>query len=216
MDRYRIALVIPAFNEALTIYDVVINASKFGQPIVVDDCSRDDTGELAKKAGAIVVTHEFNQGYDGALNSGVSHAFSLGFEFIVTLDADGQHDPSVLSLFVRAIDDHCDLILGIRNKKPRFAEHIFAFYAQLRYGICDPLCGMKGYRRTVYDSLGYFDSCKSIGTELALHALREGFLFKQIFLTVNNRVDQPRFGGLLSSNLKIMRALLIDLFQCQR
>lgn len=212
MDRSRVALVIPAFNEASTIGNVIKGASMYGRPIVVNDGSNDKTAELAEQAGAIVVSHDVNQGYDAALNSGFEKAASLGCDVIITLDADGQHDPTLIDRFLDAMVDGADVVLGVRDRRPRFAEHVFATYTRLRYGIHDPLCGMKAYKRQVYESRGYFDSYKSIGTELALYSARKNFSLKQINFVVRDRQDQPRFGRLAIANVRIFRAMLIDFF----
>lgn len=209
MDRSRVALVIPAFNEAATISTVVTAAKEYGQPIVVNDNSQDDTAEIAEAAGAVVVSHAVNQGYDSALNSGFREAARLRFDYIITLDADGQHDPALLEKFIAAMDDGASMVLGVRSSKARLAEHIFAIYARIRYGVLDPLCGMKAYRRDLYEHVGHFDSYKSIGTELMLRAVSSGALFKQVHFKVCDRADAPRFGRLLSANLKILRALFI-------
>ncbi len=92
MDRSRVAIVIPALNESLTIKGVVELASKYGIPIVVDDGSIDDTSNLALIAGGVVVSHEYTRGYDAALNSGFKKASEIGCDLIITLDADGQND----------------------------------------------------------------------------------------------------------------------------
>lgn len=213
MDRSRVALVIPAFNEAATISTVVRVASKYGQPIVVNDNSQDDTAKIAEAAGAIVVNHAVNQGYDGALNSGFTEAARLRFDYIITLDADGQHDPALLEKFIAAMDDGASVVLGVRSSKARLTEHIFALYARIRYGVLDPLCGMKAYRRDLYEHVGHFDSYRSIGTELMLRAVSSGVPFKQVHFKVRDRADAPRFGRLLSANLKILRALFIWTFK---
>ena len=96
MDRSRVAIVIPALNESQTIVGVVAAAADYGVPIVVDDGSTDGTAALSIQAGAVVVSHQKNLGYDSALNSGFKKAADLGCEIIVTLDADGQHEPSLI------------------------------------------------------------------------------------------------------------------------
>src|SRR5713101_5594916 len=103
MDRYRVGIVIPAFNESATIVSVVQSAGRYGGAIVVDDGSTDNTAELAIHAGAVVVSHGRNRGYDAALNTGFKRAAELGTEIIITVDADGQHDPSLIQKFVHAI-----------------------------------------------------------------------------------------------------------------
>jgi len=211
MDRPRVALVIPALNESATIKSVVEAARRYGLPIVVDDGSMDNTAELAKLAGAVVVSHKSNLGYDAALNSGFKRSVELGSEIVVTLDADGQHDTSLIQKFVAAIDDGADIVAGVRSRRQRFAEHLFAWYAQIRFGISDPLCGMKAYRVKVYKELGYFDSYQSIGTELLIYGIQKGYRLNQLSFKVRERSDKPRFGQLLSGNYKIIRAMVLSL-----
>jgi glycosyltransferase involved in cell wall biosynthesis len=208
MGRPRVAIVIPAVNEAKTIAVVVEVAAKYGVPIVVDDGSSDNTVEVAIRAGAVIVTHTRNLGYDAALNSGFERATELGSEIIITADADGQHDLSLISNFVGAIDAGADVVVGCRRRRQRFAEYIFAWYANVRFGIKDPLCGMKAYRTPVYNLLGHFDSYGSVGTELMIFAARHGFRISQVECGVRERRGQSRFGQTLVGNCRIIRALL--------
>lgn len=209
MGRSRVAVVIPALNEARTIMTIVEAVRVHGLPIVVDDGSIDNTAKLASQAGAEVVRHDRNLGYDVALNSGFKRAADLDCEVIITVDADGQHDPSLVGKFIDAIDQGADVVIGSRNHRQRAAENMFAWYTRTLYGIRDPLCGMKAYRRQVYDRLGLFDSYGSIGTELMLFAVRNHYQIRQIDFEVRNREGQSRFGRTLSSNYKIVRSLLI-------
>jgi glycosyltransferase involved in cell wall biosynthesis len=213
MDRSRIGIVIPALNEAATIADIVRAASNFGVPIVVDDGSTDDTAALAMGSGAVVVSHEKNCGYDSALNTGFKKAAELGSEVIITVDADGQHDPSLIQQFIDAINAGADIVIGVRSRKQRLAEHLFALYSGLRFGIKDPLCGMKAYRTVVYSKLGHFDSCGSVGTELMIFAAKHRYKIGQISFQLRERQGQSRFSQVLSGNYKIFRAMLLTSMQ---
>jgi len=208
MDRSRVSIVIPALNESATIADIVEAARIYGVLIVVNDGSMDNTAELAIQAGAVVVSHEKNRGYDAALNTGFKKAAEMGSEIIITVDADGQHDPSLIQKFIDAIDAGVDVIVGIRSYRQRFAEHLFAWYTQFRFGIKDPLCGMKAYRTTVYEQLGHFDSYGSIGTELMIFAAMNNYRVNQIPFDVRERSGQSRFGQMLLGNYKILRAMM--------
>lgn len=209
MDRSGIAIVIPALNESATIEAVVETAGKYGMPIVVDDGSTDVTAELARQAGAVVVSHKSNLGYDAALNSGFKKAAELNSKVIVTVDADGQHDPSLIQKFIDAIDAGADVVVGVRSRRQRLAEHIFALYTRFRFGLKDPLCGMKAYRTEVYSALGHFDSCGSVGTELTLFAAKHGYQLNQIAFEVRERKGPSRFGQIFAGNYKIIRAMLL-------
>jgi glycosyltransferase involved in cell wall biosynthesis len=207
MDRHRVGLVIPALNEAASIGTVVSNAAAYGLPIVTDDGSTDRTGEVAAAAGATVVRHDVNRGYDQALSSGFARARELGCEFVVTMDADGQHDPAIVGSFLAALEQGADVVVGVRDRRQRIAEHVFAWVARRKWGIRDPLCGMKGYRVRVYDALGHFDSYNSIGTELAIFAAKRGMRITEVPVKTRDRVGSPRFGTRLSANRRIFAAL---------
>lgn len=211
MDRSRVAIVIPALNEASTIGRVVRAAERYGVPWVVDDGSVDATSQVARDAGACVVTHPSNRGYDQALNSGFAAAYAIGCDAFVTLDADGQHDPELLPQMLGLLEDGADVVIGVRSRYARLSEHVFAFVTRLRYGIRDPLCGLKAYRASVYAALGHFDSYGSIGTELALFAVARGLRLEQVPFEVRNRADIPRFGRVWRSNLRILRALALSI-----
>ena len=211
MDRHRIGIVIPALNEAATIGVVVSGASQYGVPIVVDDGSGDETGNLAKAAGASVVRHDINQGYDHALNTGFARASELGCEYVVTMDADGQHNPTILSSFIQALEAGAGVVVGIRDRRQRLAEQVFAWVSSAKWGIHDPLCGMKAYRIGVYKELGHFDSYGSIGTELAIYAAKMGKKIVQVPIKTRERHDEPRFGRRYSANRRILRALWFSL-----
>ena len=206
-----LSVVIPAFNEAATIGSVVANAIRYGVPVVVDDGSVDNTGDVARSAGAKVIRHSVNLGYDRALDSGFALAAELGCDYVVTMDADGQHDAEILAQFIHALDEGAELVVGIRGRSQRVAETIFGWVARARWGILDPLCGMKGYRIGLYRDLGHFDSYGSIGTELAIFAAKSGRRIAQIPVKTGERSGAPRFASLIAANRRILRALWIGL-----
>lgn len=210
----RVAIVIPAYNEADTIYSVVREASVYGQPIVVDDCSTDDTKAQAVKAGADVVRLDTNRGYDAALQKGFERACEMGFEAVATLDADGQHVATVLgNLLEPIIVGRADLVIGVRPRFSRFAEAAFGFYTKLRFGVPDILCGMKAYNMSLYQEYGCFDKTRSTGTELALYALRFRKPFEKLNVPVRERKGNSRFGSALRGNFKILRSMQLAVFE---
>jgi glycosyltransferase involved in cell wall biosynthesis len=207
MDRSCLAIVIPAYNEGATIGNIVRAVIQYGFVIVVDDGSNDQTARIAQDAGAEVIIHARNLGYDAALVSGFLCANKIGCEFTLTMDADGQHNPNLLPVFINALCDGADVVVGIRDRRQRIAEHIFALVSRLLWGIRDPLCGMKAYRMDIYRVLGHFDAYGSIGTELVIYAARQCKNIVQIPVATRDRIDAPRFGRRLSANWKIIKAL---------
>lgn len=210
-----IAVVIPAFNEAHGIAEVVAGVISFGMPIVVDDGSEDETALLAEKAGATVVKHAANRGYDAALASGLFKAIELGFEYAVTLDADGQHVPQAIHSFKVELDDGADLVVGERDYHQRFAESVFSAVGKLLWKLRDPLCGMKGYKLSHLSKLGHFDSYNSIGTEFSLRCARASLDVRNVPIPTRSRSGRSRFGSGLRPNVKILRALVIGLFKAK-
>ena len=211
MEEYKVGIVIPAFNEELTIAQVVNSVKGYGYAIVVNDASTDRTRKIAEDAGVRVVSHQDNKGYDGALNSGFKRAKELDCDGIITFDADGQHDSASIPDFIIKLEEGFDLVLGVRPKTQRFSEKIFKMYTSKKYKWNDPLCGMKGYNMKLYRELGFFDSYKSIGTELSLFGLVKNTNFCEVKINMNVRRDKPRFSSLILSNIIIFRALYLSI-----
>jgi glycosyltransferase involved in cell wall biosynthesis len=111
-----IVAVIPAYNEASRIGPVVDAACVYLPVIVVDDGSTDGTAARARTAGARVIEQRPNRGKGAALRVGFREALGGGAVAVLTLDADGQHDPADIAAFLRAFDHQpVDLIVGRRN-----------------------------------------------------------------------------------------------------
>lgn len=96
---------IPAYNEEKTIAQVVIGAQKHSHIVIVcDDGSSDLTAEIAERLGAVVIRHEKNRGYGGALQSIFKRAKELKADILVTIDSDGQHDPCEIPKIINPIE----------------------------------------------------------------------------------------------------------------
>lgn len=107
---------IPAHNEATRIAQVVSEARVHLPVWVVDDGSTDGTAARAEEAGALVLRQTPNQGKGTALRTGFDRALDEGLEAVLTLDADGQHDPAEIPQFVRTLAQRqADLIIGARD-----------------------------------------------------------------------------------------------------
>ncbi|MDZ4368823.1 MAG: glycosyltransferase [Afipia sp.] len=209
MERHRTAVLIPAHREGGTISAVVAAAVRQARVIVVDDCSPDDTGVKAAAAGAVVVHNTVNLGYEGSLNRAFEKAMEMGFEFAITMDADGEHDPALIAMFRDILETgQVPLLLGVRPRKQRLAETIMGLYVKARFGVDDILCGMKGYDLRLFSDNGGFDRTGSIGTELALNSLRRGASFRQLPVSGTPRRDAPRFDRRWRANWRILRALV--------
>ena len=154
--------IIPAFNEELQIGSVVdeIRAKAPGfDVVIIDDGSADKTAEVARAHGAQVVRHPFNMGYGVALQTGYKFAVRGGYDLLVQLDGDGQHDPSyILPLAERIASGKTDVCVGTRFKEglgyiPPFFRRvgmvIFGYIASWATGrrVTDPTSGYQALGR---------------------------------------------------------------------
>ena len=114
-DPSAVSVVIPAFNEADAIADVVkrLGALPWREILVVDDGSTDSTGDRARSAGARVVRHPYNKGNGASVKTGIRNAIG---EYVLIVDADGQHQPEDAARLVADVGEF-DLVVGARDAK---------------------------------------------------------------------------------------------------
>jgi glycosyltransferase involved in cell wall biosynthesis len=112
----NVLALIPAYNEAERITPVIVGALAHLPVLVVDDGSNDNTSQVAKDNGAEVLNQSPNQGKGGALRTGFQRAIDEGYQAVLTLDADGQHDPVEIPAFLESFNrTDADLIIGQRD-----------------------------------------------------------------------------------------------------
>jgi glycosyltransferase involved in cell wall biosynthesis len=114
----RLLILIPAFNEAGAISGVIheVRAAAPEAPIlVVDDASTDDTNRRARSAGAFVLRLPYHLGLGGGVQAGYKLAYELGYEYVIRVDGDGQHDPKYIPvLFETLRETGCHMVIGSR------------------------------------------------------------------------------------------------------
>jgi glycosyltransferase involved in cell wall biosynthesis len=160
---HKIIVVIPAYNEEKRIAAVVagIHASlPDAEVVVINDCSRDETAVAARLAGAIVISHPFNMGYGAAIQTGYKYARDKGYDYLVQLDADGQHDPTCIpALLSPVVAGEADIAIGSRflgnSYQPPLARRagmaIFRCIVSIVTGksITDTTSGFQAFNRDV-------------------------------------------------------------------
>lgn len=116
--RGQAMIIIPAFNEEGAIAEVVreVRATVPGYPVVViDDCSADSTRYVAKTAGAGVLSVPHHLGLGGCVQTGYKLAYELGYDYVVRIDGDGQHDPAYIPAILDKLrTSDCDMVIGSR------------------------------------------------------------------------------------------------------
>ena len=113
----RTLAIIPCFNEEATIGSIVLRAKQYvDQVLVVDDGSYDATVQIAKDAGATVISHNTNIGKSNAIKTGFRYALKNKFDFIVTIDGDGQHNPAEIPFVLKNVTNNGhDISIGFRS-----------------------------------------------------------------------------------------------------
>ena len=214
MGRSSLAIIIPAKNEAKTIGRVIINSSKYGSVIVVDDASTDETAKVSSLNGAIVLRNKKSLFYDKSLNRGFQYAKKKNFKFIITVDADGEHDLNRIPLFIENLSSGYDLIIGKRKVLPRISEKIISLYYMKKFKIKDLYCGMKGYNVKWVKVFKVFDRFDSIGTDLATRIIKKkNTKFKEIEIEIIKRNGTPRMGNKFFANFKIFKSFFLNLIK---
>jgi len=128
-----VAAVVPAYNESGTIGAVIEETLEYvDEVIVVDDGSTDDTDDIARELGATVVPHAINTGVGGAVRTGYRYAIKRGFDFVVQIDADGQHDPSRIPQLLAIADDN-DMVIASRYLNQSFENYSFVRKVGIRF-----------------------------------------------------------------------------------
>jgi glycosyltransferase involved in cell wall biosynthesis len=189
--------VIPAYNEAPTIGDVIDGVAKYvDDVIVVDDGSTDETPAIARAHGASVIEHVFNTGVGGALRTGYRYAIRKGYDYIVQIDGDGQHDPDYVPELLAAIEDY-DMVIGSRYLNESYKEYPLIrklgiqFFTWLvnslsNIQITDVTSGFRVYRVGMLADILH-TSDKHWAVEQTFEAARQNYRFTEVSVTMPTR-----------------------------
>jgi Glycosyl transferase family 2 len=199
----KVAVLVPAYNEAESIGQVLdrIPASVCGQPtavLVVDDGSRDGTGEIAQNHGAVVARHVINRGGGAAMRTGYRLLAESGARVVVTLDADGQHRPEEMERLVKPVLDgevavaHGSRVLG-KAEPDHFARELgIVFFNRIvslitRTKVSDCSNGYRAVRADVLPQLVLRQE-QFHTSEFLIEAIKRGIPAKEIPVTVEQRL----------------------------
>lgn len=175
LDRKTLIL-IPAYNEEESIVHVLSNIRRECGDVdvlVINDGSRDNTAEAARKAGAIVVSHIYNMGYGVSLQTGYKYAVDHDYEFIIQMDADGQHDVCNIGAIYHELTQGkhpYDIVIGSRfltqdnQMKVGIAKKIAIGFFNMAIKLVthkrftDPTSGLQGLSRRAFTAYSLYDN----------------------------------------------------------
>ena len=198
----NVTVILPAFNEEVSIGSIVLLTKHYADHvIVVDDGSSDRTAAIARKAGAHVIVHEVNKGKGGALKTGFTAAAGLGADVIVTMDSDGQHNPSEIPLLVAPIiDGYAEMVNGSRylnhtdKNTPiyrRVGQTILDTATNMNSGlkITDSQSGFRAFAASTKDVFRFNAQGMAIESEMLADAGRSGLRITEVEIGVRYDVD---------------------------
>ncbi|MFC1983982.1 glycosyltransferase family 2 protein [Chloroflexota bacterium] len=188
----RVVAVIPCYNTESHIAEVVTKClPHVDQVIVVDDGSTDDTAEVAKKAGAEVISHSSNMGYGAAIKTCFRETQRNDNDILITIDGDGQNDPDEIpSLLEPILGGEADLVIGsrflsnnhnmpsYRNFGIRVITWLWNVFSKTK--VSDSQSGFRAYNKTLFQDLALYENGMGISIELLEKARRKGVTITEV------------------------------------
>lgn len=223
----RTLVIIPAFNEAANLAGVIaaIRTQFAGDVLVVDDGSEDATAVEAQRAGALLVRHGCNLGIGAAVQTGFLYALAHGYDRVLRLDGDGQHDPAYIPEFLATLSaDSTDIVVGSRflgragyqSTVVRRAGILILAVISALVGtrVTDPTSGYWGLNRRALELLVQYHPDDYPETQALVLATRAGCRVSEIPVIMRVRGSgHSSIAGAFESGfymLKVILAVLIE------
>jgi len=195
--------VIPVYNHATTLGDVVRRTlALIPEVLVVDDGSTDDGIRVLSGLNIITIRHPENRGKGAAILTAAGEARRLGMTHMITLDADGQHDPADVVLLIDAIQTNPEaIIVGNRRfsgsgapRSSRFGKHFSNFWFRVQTGlkVKDTQCGFRAYPIVVFEALALREKHYSFEVEVLVKAAWAGLPIKDVDVSVHYPIKKNR------------------------
>jgi len=203
--NFKIALILPAYNEEKNIGEVLSNIppkiSKNMDIIVVNDGSSDKTAIVAQDYDTVILNHHENKGNGAATITGLNYCRDNKYDVAIILDADGQHDPNFIPLFINAVlNEGLDFVIGNRfnyyydmNPIKKICSKLLTVFYFFFYGkkVSDPSNGYRALSKKVLQNLS-FKSTYSITQEMLFKILPK-YEYKEIPIKLHSRREGKSF-----------------------
>jgi glycosyltransferase involved in cell wall biosynthesis len=198
--KQRVIAVIPMYNEAERVRGVIEGALRHVDAVVaVDDQSQDSSYEVARKSGATVLRNHKNRGAGYTTRKGCDKAAEMGADIIITMDADGQHDPEDIPLMLEPLrGGDLDITFGSRrrdsNMPPvkRLGNWMLSSFARMIYriGIRDSQTGFHAFTREAYPGLRWESDRYGVVSEFVMRVSKNKLRYREVEVkTIYNEKD---------------------------
>jgi glycosyltransferase involved in cell wall biosynthesis len=192
--RTGIIVGMPAYNEARYIGSLVLQAKRYvDEVVVVDDGSTDTTASIARLAGAVVISHDHNQGYGSTIQTLLSEAKQRDAAILIILDADSQHDPNEIPGLIKGIKEGADIVIGSREMQQnkivgyrrlgqKFLSRMTSIASQQK--LTDTESGFRAYSRKAINSLELKETGMAVSSEIISVAASLGLKIAEVPISV--------------------------------
>tara|TARA_B100000963_G_C22433685_1_gene583302 strand:- start:10 stop:651 length:642 start_codon:yes stop_codon:yes gene_type:complete len=204
---FRLGIVIPSKNEFQSLKKIVnkLREKKLNF-VIINDGSTDNTDKYLKENKLNFIKNQISIGYTRSIIKGVKYFRSKNFDYILTMDADGEHNIKYLNKFKKKLNTKdYDLIIANRFYKNRVSEKIVSFFTKHKLAIEDPLSGFKLYKvRTFIENIKYFNDNNFFVDYMAFLVKKN---YKVININYHNKIlknRKSRMGNNFILNLKII------------
>lgn len=226
-QKDKILVVIPAYNESENIESVISEIKrdiKYADILVIDDCSKDNTREIVEKNGVKCISNIFNMRYAWAVQVGLKYARDNDYDYVIQMDADGQHIASEAEKLYNEIKDSgVDIVIGSRYLKdmgypcPMFRRIGTKFFAGIiklftKKRIADPLSGFQCLNK---DVISYYAGCGNYpefpDANLVIEMLLKGYKISEFPVKMRLREN----GVSMHSGIwKPIKYMIIQFYTC--
>ncbi len=180
----KILVGMPAYNEEKYIGSIVLKARQYADEVIVlDDGSTDDTSEIARLAGAIVIRYEENKGYGAAIQSLLAEAKRRASDVLVLIDADSQHNPEEIPHLIEPISEGFDLVIGSREQQRdnippyrRIGQRVISYFSSIlsRKKLSDSESGFRVFSKKAIAILELRENGMAVSAETIANAAENG------------------------------------------
>lgn len=217
-----VVAVVPAYNEGKTIKKVIEETmANVDELIVIDDGSADDTYDKAVENATYVIRFRSNRGLGIALKKGIEKALQIGADWIVVLDADGEHNPQEIPQLLNvAKQKNVDVLLGSRfvkngrAVKMPFLKRVsngvgtLLFNFLFRVSLTDSQSGFRVYKRRVFELINFVQNDMLVNTEILIAAVNRGLTLTEapiISISSGRKLGNHQIGEIITYPLLLVR-----------